>query len=61
MFKNKPDERPAARDCPGMQAKAADNLLPFDQRDAVALFGRSEDGFLAGRATPDHDEIVLES
>jgi hypothetical protein len=43
-----------------MQAKATDNLLPFNQRDVAALLGRSEGGFLAGRTTPDYDKVVLE-
>jgi hypothetical protein len=43
-----------------MQTNATDDLLPFNQRDAAALLGRREGGFLAGRTTPDYDEIVLE-
>jgi hypothetical protein len=43
-----------------MQAKATDDLLPLNQSDATALFGCRKSGFLTGRATPDHDEVVLE-
>jgi hypothetical protein len=49
-----------AWDRPGMQTKATDDPLAFDEGDAPPLFGSSQGGFLAGRATSDYDEIVLE-
>jgi hypothetical protein len=43
-----------------MQTKATDDPLAFDQGDAPPQLGSSQGSFLAGRATSDYDEIVLE-
>jgi hypothetical protein len=43
-----------------MQAKATDNLLPFDQGNTAVLLGRCERSFLTGRPTTNDDEVVFE-